>query len=450
MKNIIITFFAILFFWSCSEVQDWSDSKDSIPPGKITNPQIENLYGGVRITYKLPSDKDILGVKAICDFYVNGEKLEVFSSAFRDTIEIHGFPNTEQRIVSLICVDNSQNESEPVDVIIKPLTPPVELIKQSLKVIPTFGGIFLDWQNEMNSDISILISSADSTGKISLDESYFTNSTKDSRSFRGYDDSERKFQIEIRDRWGNKVELDTTLIPLFEQEILPKNEYGQAIWKGYGWDDDSWKWRGDLRSHNISPLIDGIPISYTGHWSSTYSYISYYDNSFPENQGVLPIYFTIDLGVEVTLSRFVYWMRGRNLGDPYLKDNHLYYQSGALKYVEVWGSRTPKQPSDFSSQDESLKYWTEWNEIGGTDAWKNDWHKLGEGAFLPPSGAIQPDDLTVDDIIFADNGFEIEIDPEMSNEPVRYIRLIMRLWNPLKVNATGKQIKLFGAYTNTN
>lgn len=133
--------------WSCSEIKDWQDEKDNIPPKSVTNVVVENINGGAIITYKLPDDPDLLAVKAVY-YYKKGEDLkEAYSSAYNNTISLEGFPDVNERTVQLFTIDKSMNHSEPVEVQIKPLLPPVEMIRKSLKVNPTFGGVYMLWEN---------------------------------------------------------------------------------------------------------------------------------------------------------------------------------------------------------------------------------------------------------------------------------------------------------------
>ena len=103
MKKIAILILATLFFlWNCKEMPNLGDQKDSLAPGPILNPVVENIYGGAIITYSLPKDNDLLGVKAIYQLKNDGDVLEMFSSAFRDTIKLKGFPDTDERNVKLM------------------------------------------------------------------------------------------------------------------------------------------------------------------------------------------------------------------------------------------------------------------------------------------------------------------------------------------------------------
>ena len=451
MKKLLFISITILLFWNCTEVKEWSDPTDVVPPGKISQPEYQSLPGGVMITYNLPDDKDILGVKAIYSLKEGGEVNKAFSSAFRDTITIEGFHDTLERTVSLICIDKSRNESEPVTLSIKPSTPPVHLIRETFKVIPTFGGVYATWDNEYNADIAITFYAADSTGDLVLYDTHYSRLSDGEFSLRGFDDSERKFHVEIRDKWQNyAAPFDVTLKPLFEEEISPRNDAGELLWSLYGWNDGSAVWRGDVHTNTTNTwlvLIDGITVNRGIYWSTGMNYLVDFDNSFPSTQVVRPMYLTFDLGRPASISRFKLWMRGREPAEPYLATTHRYFQQGAWKYYEIWGSeQPPKQPGDFSSKKQSLSYWTEWPELGGTDSWKNDWVKLADCANLPVSGAEVAAKLTVDDIIAADNGHEVVLAPEQTGVKVRYIRFVIKEnWEKARTNMQLVEIKFFGS-----
>ncbi|MDD3853653.1 MAG: DUF4959 domain-containing protein, partial [Syntrophomonadaceae bacterium] len=230
---IIMT--AMISFWSCIEEKNWSDPKDDIPPKPVTNVVVENLHGGAMITYTLPDDNDLLGVKATYTLTrdENGVEREAFSSASRDTIVLQGFADTNEYVVSLIAIDQSRNQSTPVVVKINPRVPPVQLIRESLKVNTTFGGLYTSWINTNRENIAISVYKPDAVGDWELYDTYFSDGPVGSYSFRGLDADETPFRIEIRDRWNNyAVPLDTVLKPLFEERIWGRDQVtGFEIWK---------------------------------------------------------------------------------------------------------------------------------------------------------------------------------------------------------------------------
>lgn len=456
MKKILCLLIILAaLVYSCTEVKDWADPKDSVPPGMVTNVVAESLPGGARITYNLPNDNDLLGVKVKYAFSDQDEELrEAFSSAFKDTIEIVGFPDTQERTVNLYCIDKSGNESEAVALKINPSTPPVQLIGESLKIFPTFGGVLMKWENEYQAEVAISLFAEDSIGEMKLFDTYYTSAASGAYSFRGFSDEPRKFQVITRDRWGNYSNpVEATLTPLFEEEIRPRDEYGVLLWERYGFADRSVEWRGEIAKdtrNGLETITDDITIGRDGvyYWSTDYNYLATYDPSFPATQTTMPAYFTIDLGTKVSLSRHKLWMRGRNPSESYLASSHRYFQQGAPKYYEIWGCENePKQPGDFASKAESLAYWTEWPELGGTDSWKNDWVKLADCENLPISGAQTTAELTVEDIIAADNGYEATVSPELSDKKVRYLRFVFKEnWEKTRTNFQIVEIKFFGAY----
>lgn len=444
MKKLIYIFFftsmACLFI-GCSDVEDWLDPMDDNPPGTISNPTVANFPGGARITYTLPSDADLLGVKAVYSYAEDGETLEAFASAFSDTLKLDGFPDTSERTVQLICLDKSKNESAPVEVKIQPLTPPVDLIRESLKVNETFGGVFVSWVNEYKADIGISLYAADSTGEMVHNYTYYTNEAKGNYSFRGLDDTERKFEIQIRDKWDRfSIPLDTVLKPKLEVEITPQNEGGMVIWEKLGASDGMDKWRGDAVNlqNPFNRLFDGNPDNFFGA-GNTNKLSDYTDNSDDESTELVPIYLTIDLNKECSFSRHKVWHRPKRV----LSNNQ-------IKKYELWATNEPpKGKNDFSNIMESLAFWTSWPEVGGTDAWKNDWDKIATCETIPPSGATSTTAVTEEDKQWANaHGFEFEIDPEFTNQSYRYVRLVVieRTWTN-STNLHIGNIKFWGAYT---
>ena len=76
------------------------DELDTTPPGKVSVTTVEPTNGGAIISYDLPSDNDILYVKAE---YMNSLGNEVFksSSHFGNSIEVDGFNDTLSHKIKL-------------------------------------------------------------------------------------------------------------------------------------------------------------------------------------------------------------------------------------------------------------------------------------------------------------------------------------------------------------
>jgi hypothetical protein len=123
--------------------------------GVTVTPPSLTLNGGAIIRYTLPAENDLLGAKAVYSFAEDGELMEIYASAFNDSIVLEGYPNTDRHTVLLYAVDKSGNLSLPVSVPVQPLTPPVEEIRKTLKAAATFSGVRVTWENPMKKPIDV-------------------------------------------------------------------------------------------------------------------------------------------------------------------------------------------------------------------------------------------------------------------------------------------------------
>jgi hypothetical protein len=450
MKTVLCFLIVLpaIFLLSCEEVKDWHDPTDSVPPGILSNVTVKNISGGAWIYYSLPSDNDLLGVRAEYAFEEGEELRNVFSSAFNDSILIEGYISTNEHPVNLYVIDKSRNESEPVPATIKPLTPPVELVRQSIKLYTTYGGIYSEWENKSGNDMAIYVYLKDSIGDFILHDVYYTKAIDGKYSFRNMKDIEQDIRIEIRDKWEHyATPFDTVMTPLREEEIYGRDPVtGINIWQWYGYDDRTCLYRGDQSALaqvgvDFWRIYDGILFQNSTWWSAVGSDLSYFT---PDRQGILwPYYFTIDMGRKASYSRLKYWMRARS---PY-------YSAAAIASFEIWGTNEPKALNSIGngSQADNLKYWTQWPELGGTDEWKNDWVKIADCILQFPSGAnpyITTPVLTQEDRDLIAAGFGFETDPVHASEPFRYLRFVIRATNGFPNVAFHQitELKFWGAY----
>ena len=249
----------------------------SSTPGTISHPEVINTPGGAKIVYKVPDDPDLLLVKAY--YKLNGEMKTVSASLYTDTLNVVGFGSTEPQVVKLCCVDRSGNEGKAVDVTINPLTPPIDMIFQTLTLDRASGGIQLTWKNTTRAYVAIIIYAADKNGELAEADITYTSLSVGRYTVRGFDTTERKFAVKVRDRWGNTSDLkEGTFTPLFEEEV-PK-EGGKGAMKRYKLPYDnptnvSWEnfefWNmfdgistGENMFHtNYNPAMSPVYLSYT-------------------------------------------------------------------------------------------------------------------------------------------------------------------------------------------
>lgn len=127
MKNLYIIFFCTIILFSCND--DFAHKPIGGESGTTPDPVrsarvLYNKPGGAVIAYDLPDNVDIQYIKAE---FTNtaGVTRDVKTSSYIDTIEISGLGNTEPRTVKLYTVNRKEKVSEPVEIIINPLTPTI-------------------------------------------------------------------------------------------------------------------------------------------------------------------------------------------------------------------------------------------------------------------------------------------------------------------------------------
>jgi hypothetical protein len=434
--------------WSCTEVKDWSDPADDTPPGTVTVVDVENFSGGAIIRYTRPDDNDLMAVKAVYSFDENDIRREVYASAFRDSIVLEGYADTGEHTVELYAIDESGNLSSSVPVTIHPGTPPIDVIRQSLKVTPTFGGLYTTWENPLGKSMDITLYRIDSVGERVLHDRYYSSAFNDSYSFRNLASEEQPFHIELRDRWNHyATPLDTIMEPMFETQIMGRDELNRNVWSLYSMENNTYLYMGEAKTLSDRPfsrVFDGnIPTTdnLNYFWAADPTLPSDY---FPGggNSYIWPVYFTIDMGVPAVYSRLVYYTRLRNPNG---------YFAWVWYDFEVWGTNTkPKDISEIGdgSKIDNLKYWTSWEAIEATDAWKNDWIKLADCVIEFPSG--WPNDVVgvtnAEDIEFVQNGFHFDVNPDKTNVPCRYIRFVIKKQNNGANYIQAIELQFWGAY----
>jgi hypothetical protein len=436
-----------MMFFACSEPENWNGPKDNIPPGTVSIKEVTNLNGGARIIYSLPSDEDVIGAKVVYSLTPDGETMERFAT--NDTIELEGYGDTNPRTVMAYAIDYSGNVSEGTPVNISPLTPPISLIRETLLVDAAFGGIRVTWDNEMAKEMSVLLYLPDTTtDEMVLYDTYFSDNPEGKVVFRPFDPVEQQVKVELRDRWSNySAPLETSVTPLFEEEILSRDEYNTEIWKEYGDADDTYWDRGDVHNDVRNSLTRTrtfslatnlvIPTTNTGYWNpGTFCTIADY---VPGSAGNIPFpwTFTIDMGRKATYSRMRIYAR---IWNPT-------YRSALPCDFEVWGSNDPKPlvPGDRMA---NLAYWTEWPQANGAGEWKNDWVKLANCKITTVSGTGKYTigmPLSQEDIDrYTKNGYDFDMTEEVY-QPFRYLRFLIKDTNTSASELMITEIRFWGS-----
>lgn len=378
MKNInhILTIIAVLVLVSCAKTDRLDHLDMSKPaPAQVFDVVVQATPGGGVIKYKLPDDPNLAYVKAVYEVRP-GTIQEARASRYYDTIRVEGFGHMLDHTVKLISVGRNEKESDPLQVSVRPLTPPVLSVFASIDLSATFGGVKVGFENPSKENLAIVVM-ADSTGKDTWAPvtTFFTSSEKATFSARGMANKERRIGLFIRDRWGNRSDtLIKNLTPLYEA-FIPKTGF-----KLVKLPTDTWQ---NTFSYNIEKIWDGITNNSENVWivSATYP---------------VPQWFTVDLGLTATFSRMKVYQRGRY---PYI--------APMIKSFEIYGSNNP-------------------DPDGG---WTN-WRLMGSFTSVKPSG-LPFGSVTNEDIEYAVvNGEDFDFEPS-NTFPVRYVRFkTLDTWAP--------------------
>lgn len=341
---------------------------DKTPPGPVTNMQVENLNGAVRIDYSLPPDRDLLKVEANYEIRP-GVMQTAVASTYGHSLMLQGFQDTGAHKVELYVVDKSLNKSKAITVVVNPLISPVRLTYDSLSYRSYFGGVLVDFKNPSESSITIVVMIKDSTtGEWKTYDKYYTKAATGPYIESGLSDVPTTFGIFIQDRWDNHSDTMTqTLTPLLEQDLNKTRELSIHELPGDNTPGSGW------------PVANMF--TYRGDHKIGNGYANYTGDPLPQT-------ITIDLAGKAVLSRFRTWQI----------DGKRVYQESNVKEFELWGSNDP-------------------NPDGSYDA---SWELIGSYTVVKPSGLPygQVNDL---DIATAAAGDEFVILP--GTPAFRYLRI---------------------------
>jgi hypothetical protein len=373
MKTAFYAALFILAFAGCRKEGNKPIDKDMSVPKPVTDISVTNISGGAQISYALPDNKNLLYVKA--EYSVRGEKREAKASFLSNSITLEGFGDTSEQEVQLYTVSRAEQISAPVTVKIKPLTPPVLKVRNSLETQTSFGGFSVAFQNEDKANIVIVALKWDEVLKEwrQIDANY-TAMPNGVFKIRGQDSLLQQFGLVVRDRWNNLSDtMSFQLKPIYEAQ-LDKTKFV------------------DIRKKYKVPQRDPLPKSGAAmieavDYNSTYVLKNLFDgntgSTFHTKQNVdQPIWIPIDLGVKANISRYKIWQRNGGFA----------WGHGNPHEWEIWGTNNP---SDI-----------------------NSWVLLDRQVMIKPSGLPNGSNSN-EDIEVANSGQEYEFKEGLPS--VRYI-----------------------------
>lgn len=364
-------------------------------PAKVTNVQVEALQGAAKITYQLPSDsKGLLFVKARTELK-SGKIREVTASYYANSLFIDGFGDTTNYQINLYSVGRNGLESDPVTVTVKPKTPPVNTVYESIvqSIQESFGGIRFRVDNPAAASMRIYVNTPDSLGNWVNAETFYTSAIADKFSVRGYDTTAREFAVYVRDRWDNVSETYTAIFHPWNEVKLDKGKF-RPVELGASL---------DIKHPNRDMTNTIYPNRVlTRLWDEGYSTTTMYHTL--SGMKSIPHSFTIDLGVKTTLSRVLVHCRIH-------EDAQYTYNAGHPKQWEIFGSMDPDDDGS----------WDEWIPLMDSPC-----------VSFKPSG-LPVGEINNEDLQRQIDGEEFEFDA--INIPLRYIRVrVNTVWGGPSIN----------------
>ena len=322
-KAVLFLLFIFVTIISCSE----NENIDTTPPGILSNISVMPTNGGGIISYTLPSDDDILYVKAV---YTNSQGEEVFrvSSKHNTSVEVNGLSQLTPVSVKLFVVDMNENISETIAIDFTPLKSFIFFVQESIQINPDLGGVKITWENIASKTVFVyvhILEGADETIRI-----LSSNNAQESIFIRGLAPSEITISTKVEDFDGNITELKEKgkYTPLFEEKI-DKSTWtlvsGQSI-NGNAYEGKTVNFWDDV--------VDTV---------ETDADNSYFIATRDNNGGSLnfPLDIVIDLHKNVKMQRFIvwqraYWYQGGGITYHYQEENIKSFNLYASSDAQTW------------------------------------------------------------------------------------------------------------------
>jgi hypothetical protein len=407
LKRSIFTIVMALIVIGCDQNNLTPLESNSIAPGQVTSVSVKNLPASAKITYTLPSEQDLLYVKAEYTL-ANGTKMQVKSSYYNNSLVVEGFADTKDHVITLYSVNRSEVASAPVLVTVTPLESPIWAVMRSIKnvdplafggVIPAFAGVHIAALNITRANVSILLMEKNDKGDWTANpNSIYTSTDSIAKTIRGLSIVKHQFAITVRDRWLNTTDTLFTSITPYPESELDRSKFGNSDFIGdtphFAANSRSGMWDNNLQDWPKVYLTDPavlVPAQHT---------------------------VTIDTGVLTKMSRIKIW------DYPEYLAVRSYYNIGDLKDFEIWGWPSNTAPT-----------------VAGLDGWV----KLGTYHATKPSG-LPFGQQSSEDYNTALAGFSWDFD--VIAPPVRYLKIkSIKNWAGLGTLAIA-EIRVYGAPSN--
>lgn len=389
-KHTIIAtlIFAIALATGCTEYVNQPHGSDGIPPGPVVVDEILNYHGSAVIYFTPPKDVDLLYIKAVFTDD-NGNTREVKVSSLMDSLFIQGFGSAKDYNIDVYAVDRGENSSSPNTIVVSPLEAPIKLILPTITGEAGYGGLKITYENSHRAEVSVnLLKYEEDQNRMAYKESHFTSQLSGEYNYRGFKAVMTRFGVYVEDRWGNMSDTVYFEVIPIPDEFLDKELF--SVFKLYG-------------DQDFNDYGFGEGQMWDNQWGNQW-------NCGHSAFVALPHYLTIDLGVNVKLSRFKLYQRG---GDEL-------YKHGNPKHFKIYGTLDVNDLPPYNSANPN-----------------EGWTLLKECYSFKPSG-LPIGQTTAEDHEFQNKGEDFEFDIENLVE-VRYIRIEnLETWGEQLVTVIGE------------
>src|SRR5690606_6598311 len=100
-----LSLFVLLFSCGRADLNNPIGVSDAVPQ-PITVTGIENISGGAIISYNVPKDNNVSYIEAV--YNINGKEIKKKGSFYTNSLELDGFPESDEYQVSLYSVSFSE------------------------------------------------------------------------------------------------------------------------------------------------------------------------------------------------------------------------------------------------------------------------------------------------------------------------------------------------------
>lgn len=253
-----------------------------VPPGPVSNVQITPGYGEVIISWTNPSAEDFYYVDiSFTDSkgQVRSEKVSYYASA--DTIS--GFADTNSYTFTLTAYNKSGDASAPVTTSVAPLEPVFLSVINSVELVPDFGGAIVTWANETEKPVTIKVTYKDDDGQKTT--SFFDAKETGAGYISGLAATERIFEVLVSDAADNKSEVESFTITPLAEDVIDKSK-----WEVVDFDTEEPAEGGNPNGLVIAAFDNNLSTFWHSQWNG--------------GSPGYPHFFVVDMGQEVTISRF--------------------------------------------------------------------------------------------------------------------------------------------------